>query len=141
MNTKDASRRTLKVFHSLEDLLDALECDPIGPKMAKENNPVVSQDVLQVLWKLFFGDSDLESEGKKQALMLLGLCGDTPILGWNFKSTGELEIIALVVAAFKTLSESAGHDVMTPLAEGLLRVAAHMKERADLAEAEDGEAH
>ena len=141
MNTKGASGQTLKVFHSLKDLLDALECDPIGPKMAKEGNPVVSQDVLQVLWKLFFGDSNLESKGSRQALMLLGLCGDTPILGWNFKSTSEIEIISLVVAAFKTLSESAGHDVMTPLAEGLLRVAAHMKEQADLAEAKDEEAH
>jgi hypothetical protein len=109
--------------------------------MAAEQNPVVSQDVLQILWKLFFGDSDLRSSGDRQALILLGLCEGTPIVGWNFKNTSEMDVIALIVAAVKSMSESVGQDVMTPLAEGLLRVAAHMKEQADQAEPEGGEAH
>jgi hypothetical protein len=119
----------LSVFSSLTDLLDALPSDPVAEQMMKEGIPAISQDVMQVLWKLFFGTGDLGGgDAKKRALIVVGMCGTLPIMGWNFKNTDVASVLSMFAVTIQTLSEHKNVDLMTPLAKMLMEMLAKAKQ-------------
>lgn len=122
-NGRSPDKKKLKVFMDLQDAIEAMgKKRAVAKEMIQDGQLVISKDVMQAMWALFFGQANLEKvpDDTRRALMVLGIYEDKPFLGWNFNNLDIQSVLSLVGIIMYQLSDQCKKDLMTPFGHTLI---------------------
>jgi hypothetical protein len=137
-SSRGASKKKLKVFSSLKDVLEALgQGRSLAEEMAADGSHTLSADVMQALWALFFGKASMAGDGTARSLLVLGALKERPFFGWHFKDEDLTIVLTLLGTVIHQLSVSTKTDLMTPFGKMLMERGAEFDPDADFLAPED----
>lgn len=109
----------------------------LGPRAASRDNPMLPQELLNLVWYTLFGKSMQECD-TPGAVFVFGMWKDQPLLGWSIKELPRGELVSLLAMSVAMIGRKSGKSIIPEMIAALQK----LQERDELEQdTEGGTAH